>query len=81
MKVGDKIICKKSMQFEYKKIFENKSYTISYIANNYVYIYDNGGLVFDRYNKTKQHFYDYFYTEKELRKQKLKKLCLKQEIE
>jgi hypothetical protein len=87
MKVGNKVLCKKGF-FIYYDCCEFKSgeyYSIVNISDTYIIVKNRfGGLdtfIFEQSNYLSQNikfFYDYFYTEKEIRKMKLNKLILNQ---
>ena len=74
LKVGDKLLCKKSSEC-YKK-YEGKCYTISKIDINYnlIQIDDWFSLYYD---DIFYYIWYYFYTPQELRKMKLEKLLCK----
>jgi predicted methyltransferase len=85
MKVGDKVHCKKSRVFGDEFVYiKEKTYVITEIKNNFVYVSSSicgtkieSFLMIIKCNKKKPvyyKFYDYFFTEQELRKQKLKRL-------
>jgi hypothetical protein len=80
MKVFDKIYCHKDYIHEGEQWLTNgEKYIIIDIYNKYyMYIIDNQGdrncISLDKKEDADRYFNDYFYTMKELRKQKLKKL-------
>lgn len=72
-KIGDKLICKNDDELSFSSLKCGHTYTIDYIDKSYSvfsFIGDNCMYYIISYEK-------YFYTEKELRKQKLKRLCLR----
>lgn len=70
MKIGDKLLCKK----KYKQLQKNENYSILSINKIYVKINDFYFTMNEKNASYENYLYDYFYTEKELRKKKLDSL-------
>ena len=77
LKVGDKLLCKKSYHHGsvYNKV-EGKYYIITMFDSNMIFFDDDYYSIDPNY---KWYIWDWFYTQQEIRKMKLKKLkqCLK----
>ena len=89
LKVGNKYLCKKSLNFNKEpkeikigdqdsKILKYQYYKLEKIGANHVMIYSDISYeclsITKNCNVTPWYFYDYFYTNQELRKIKLEKL-------
>jgi hypothetical protein len=79
MKIGDKICCKKTLSSDYKVYYtKNKIYYITDIDDFDIYIKseDNTSIRFNTKQPNHDNFQirDYFYTETDYRKAKLKTL-------
>ena len=69
LKVGDKLLCKKSSQYYYKR--KGEYYTVTDINKNRIY-FDHDW--FSLYPNNIWYIWNFFYTSQEVRKLKLKKL-------
>lgn len=69
---GNMLVCKEYYYISGDLIFEKgRSYSIEKVFDHDILVDNgNGGIWFDNY-----HLWKYFYTDKEIRKQKLEKLC------
>ena len=82
MKVGDKLICKKSIKVGFKNdgiFFYRKYYEIATIARECIEVYaENGGcyLFFSDYRSVvpDRYIFNCFFTDKEIRKLKLERI-------
>ena len=69
MRVGDRLLCKKS---RFLNIIKNEYYTITNISNVYIYFSYDWYILYP--NDWYYYVWDYFYTPQEMRKMKLKQL-------
>lgn len=69
---GNMLVCKDNCYIADSIVFrKGRSYSIEKISDDDILVdFDNGAIWFDNY-----HLWKYFYTDKEIRKQKLEKLC------
>lgn len=80
MKIGDKLYCKKTLRAQHTNFFiEDKIYYIEDILDFNIYLNSEEDGLNVRFNLNSQNddnfkIKDYFYTENDYRKQKLKKI-------
>ena len=70
MKIGDKLLCKK----KYRQLQKNEIYIITDIDKTYTSVNGYFFTTNERNAAYENYLYEYFYTEKELRKKKLESL-------